>query len=408
MNIIPPYDTTVKVRRRFHRGEFRLFLYFGYHAGLQRLVKSELNGRWSQTHTGWYVDDSKEMTDRIKAVCKGRAWYEFRGINEFLSVEEQALVMSGNKTKAMEVTPQRNSLGVNASSFAQFVEFLKSRGYSKSTIETYSGMIRKLANYYDKRLLEQLTLEDLQHFLSANVVDVGYSNSYHRQMVGAIKLFYRDRENLEFDVVSDILYPAKHKKLPNVLSEENVIRLLQATRNIKHKLAFAMLYSCGLRIGELIRLKLVDIDLERRTVRIRKSKGFKDRVVMLAERILPLLHHYLQLYHPVEYLLNGQNGLMYSAVSVRAALKRARIEAGIRQRVSPHTLRHSFATHLLDQGVDIRHIQVLLGHSKPETTMIYTYVANDRLREISSPLDRIAGKLPNVENAIIKLPKGGV
>jgi len=348
------------------------------------------------------------MTDRIKAVCKGRAWYEFRGINDFLRVEEQALVMSGNKTKAVEVTPQRNSLGVNASSFAQFVEFLKSRGYSKSTIETYSGMIRKLANYYDKRLLEQLTLEDLQHFLSANVVDVGYSNSYHRQMVGAIKLFYRDRENLEFDVVSDILYPAKHKKLPNVLSEENVIRLLQATRNIKHKLAFAMLYSCGLRIGELIRLKLVDIDLERRTVRIRKSKGFKDRVVMPAERILPLLHHYLQLYHPVEYLLNGQNGLMYSAVSVRAALKRARIEAGIRQRVSPHTLRHSFATHLLDQGVDIRHIQVLLGHSKPETTMIYTYVANDRLREISSPLDRIAGKLPNVENAIIKLPKGGI
>ncbi len=408
MYLSPTYDTTVKIRRRFHRGAFRLFLYFGYHALIQRLVKTELNGRWSQTHSGWYIDDSEGMTERIKAVCKGRAWYEFRGINEFLSEDERSLVASGRMTKAADILKPKKSLGVNEEAFLKYVELLKSRGYSKSTIETYSNMIRKLAQYYDKRLLEQLALDDLHHFLSAKVVEAGYSNSFHRQMIGAIRLFYRDRDNLEFNVVSDILYPGKHKTLPNVLSEEKVIRLLQATRNLKHRLIFAILYSCGLRVGEVIRLKLVDIDLDRRTIHIRKSKGFKDRVVMLAESVLPMLGNYLQTYQPVEYLFNGQGRAQYSAVSVRAALKHNRIEAGIRQHITPHTLRHSFATHLVDQGIDILHVSKLLGHSKLETTMLYTYVSNARLRQVSSPLDRIVGNFSNSENSIVKLSKSGI
>jgi len=213
---------------------------------------------------------------------------------------------------------------------------------------------------------------------------------------------------LEIDIVADLTYPGKHKKLPKVISEEDVIRILRATRNIKHRLAFAMLYSCGLRISELLNLKINEIDVERRTVFVRKSKGYKDRVVMLAESVVPLLVNYLQSYQPVEYLLNGQSGLKYSPVSVRKSLHNARKEAGVKRKVTPHTLRHSFATHLLEQGVGLRYIQELLGHQKPETTMVYTYVANDRLTQISSPLDHIVNKITNNPNDNRELPKSGI
>jgi site-specific recombinase XerD len=396
------YAVTVDVFRRFHRGSFRLFLHFGFDDELKRLVKSELNGRWSQTHKGWYIDDTPEMINKIKAVCKGRAWYNLRDINRHLDAESLTLFRSGTAPEKQSSTAVPQSMGVNQADYDAFVRFLKSRGYSSSTIGTYSGMIARLARFYPNKLMSALDAEQIQRFLSESLYDKHVSNSYHRQMIGALKLFYRDQQEADFELIANLVYPQKHRQLPNVISEADVLRILQVTKNLKHRLAFALLYSCGLRIGELLRLKVADIDVGRRTVFVRKSKGFKDRVVMLAESIIPLLNNYLQTYAPVAYLLNGQSKLMYSANSVRKSLDAARLEAGITKRVTPHTLRHSFATHLLEQGVDIRHIQVLLGHSKPETTMLYTYVANDRILQISSPLDHIVSKqtsgiLPQIE-----------
>lgn len=406
MLIKTPYKLTATVYRRFHRGAMRLFLHFEKDQEMQRRVQNELNGRWSQTHKGWYVDDTPEMKNRIVAVCKGLAWYDMREINKYLDLEAAAVV---RRNISGSVQPSEGpSLGVNAEDFERYIQRLKSQGKSPSTIQTYGGMIRRLAQYYNKQLIRQLTPEMLYAYLSKEVVDRDLSNSYHRQLISALKHFFRDRDDLELDIVSDLTYPSKHKQLPKVISEEDVIRILRATRNLKHRLAFAMLYSCGLRISELLNLKIKDIDVTRRTVFVRKSKGSKDRVVMLAESVVPLLVNYLQTYQPVEYLLNGQSGLRYSAESVRKSLDHARKDAGVHRKVTPHMLRHSFATHLLEQGIGLRYIQELLGHKKPETTMVYTYVANDRLSQISSPLDHIVNKITNNPNDKRELPKSGI
>lgn len=399
-----PYAITLRVIRRTHRGAMRLFLHFHYDHALIARVKQLPGARWSKRVGAWYVDDRSEMIERIKTVCRGAAWYDLTEINSALKPHEAEAVARGLQRETKR--PSAMDIGVNGPDFSGYVRKLKARGYSKSTVDTYSNMLRKLMAYYPDRPVRDLNIGQIDRFLSAVVVDGGYSNSFHRQMIGALKLFYDDCDNM--DITSELLYrPTKDRRLPDVLSESDVLRLLRTTRNIKHRLAFALLYSCGLRVGELINLKLRDIDLERRTVRVRRGKGRKDRVVMLAQHLLPLLQNYLNTYAPVEYLLNGQRELRYSAGSVRNALHRVRLDAGIAQVVTPHTLRHSFATHLLEQGVDLRYIQELLGHAKPETTMVYTYVANDRLSQISSPLDTIIQRVSNSQNHEIELTKSG-
>lgn len=402
------YGLIVTVYRRFHRGAMRLFLHFDYDQEMIARVKQLPGARWSKTHTGWYVDDKDGMLERIKTVCRGRAWYEMREINKHLDPDARALVRRNASGGAQSEGAKTQNLGVNQEDYDRYIQRLKAQGKSRSTIGTYGGMVRRLAVYYNKQLIRQLTAEMLYEYIGKEVVDRERSNSYHRQLIAALKHFFHGREDLELDIVSDLTYPDKHKQLPKVISEEDVISILRSTRNLKHRLAFAMLYSCGLRIGELLRLKVNEIDLERRTVFVRKSKGYKDRVVMLAESVVPILNNYLATYRPVEFLLNGQNKLMYTAQSVRKALHNARKEAGVERVVTPHTLRHSFATHLLEQGVGLRYIQELLGHSKPETTMVYTYVAKDRLSQVSSPLDHIVNRITQNPNSNFELPKSGI
>jgi site-specific recombinase XerD len=184
-----------------------------------------------------------------------------------------------------------------------------------------------------------------------------------------------------------LVRPHKSRKLPTVLSTAEIIRLLQVTRNLKHRTLLALIYGCGLRIGELLALELSQLDIARRQLFVRDGKGRKDRVVVLADRLLPLLQNYLATYRPERYFAEGRPGQPYSPTSIRSILKQNAKRAGIIKPITPHTLRHSYATHLLEKGVDIRYIQELLGHAKPETTMIYTHVSRQDLLNIKSPLD---------------------
>jgi len=169
--------------------------------------------------------------------------------------------------------------------------------------------------------------------------------------------------------------------------------LIRVTRNLKHRAIIGLIYSSGLRIGELINLHISDLDLERNTIHIRRGKGRKDRVCDLGERIKPMLINYAQTYQPKLFLFEGdESGKAYSASSIRQFLRRSCKAAGIKKHVTPHTLRHSYATHLLENGVDVRYIQELLGHSRPETTMIYTHVSERKLSEITNPLDQAIHK----------------
>ena len=206
----------------------------------------------------------------------------------------------------------------------------------------------------------------------------------------------------------DLFYPRKSSYLPSVLSKEEVVNLLRCTRNLKHRAILALLYSSGLRIGELINLELRDIDMFRLQILIKNGKGRKDRYVMLAKSFLPLLKNYLTTYKPAIYFIESLTfGEKYSAGSVRSFLKKSCLAAGIKKRVTPHTLRHSYATHLLENGVDIRYIQELLGHSRPETTMIYTHVATKDLLRIESPLDKIVSELVKTDKGDEKLTLSG-
>nr|WP_232730355.1 tyrosine-type recombinase/integrase [Lacinutrix sp. Bg11-31] len=185
----------------------------------------------------------------------------------------------------------------------------------------------------------------------------------------------------------ELTRPSRDRALPSVLSQKEIIHLISKAKNLKHRAIIALLYSGGLRISELINLRIEDFHINRRQIFIRNSKGRKDRYVTLAESFLPLLQNYLVTYSPKHYFVEGQIKQQYTAGSVRKFIKKYKNECGIKTNVTPHTLRHSYATHLLENGVNLRHIQELLGHSKPETTMIYTHVARKDLLSIKSPLD---------------------
>jgi site-specific recombinase XerD len=180
--------------------------------------------------------------------------------------------------------------------------------------------------------------------------------------------------------------PRKEKHLPEVLSKEEIVKIMNNTNNIKHKCIVGLLYSSGLRRAELLNLNVTDIDSKRMVVIIKNAKGNKDRISVLSPSLLKDLQNYYKAYRPKVFLFEGQKGDKYSASSVLKIVTMAAENAGIQKKVTPHMLRHSFATHLLENGTDIRHIQLLLGHSSTKTTEIYTHVANRSFMEIKDLL----------------------
>jgi site-specific recombinase XerD len=183
--------------------------------------------------------------------------------------------------------------------------------------------------------------------------------------------------------------PDKVRKLPKTLSQQEVRRLLESIYNEKHKFMITLLYSTGMRISELLNLRPRDVDTDRGVICIRQAKGNKDRYVGLSKYVIDMLPGYYKRYKPVEFVINGASELRYTSSSARQIIKRAAKDAGIERNVTPHMLRHSYATHLLENGVSLRHVQELLGHNKPETTMIYTQLTRDSITAVTSPLDRI-------------------
>lgn len=260
------------------------------------------------------------------------------------------------------------------------------RRYSSATRSAYLGMFRKfLIGVYPKPLY-QLTKEDVMRYHVWLINEKGISRSYQNQSINAIKFYLEhvlghDRQFFQLE------RPKKEEKLPQVLSMEEVKRILACTDNLKHKCILMTLYSGGLRMGELINLKVHDIDSDHLRIWIRSGKGAKDRMTVLSPALLELLRTYYRTYTPKHYLFEGPKQTAYSSTSVRKVLARAVRKAGICKPVVPHTLRHSFATHLLEHGTNLRYIQTLLGHTSAKTTEIYTHVSSKKLEEVVSPLD---------------------
>lgn len=270
----------------------------------------------------------------------------------------------------------------------QLEAYMRQRRYSENTIRSYTDALRIFKRFLGAKQLEDIDLNDIERFNREHIIKNRLSESYQCQVINAVKMYLGKCCNKTI-LVDSIERPRKSRQLPVVLSREEVERLLNGVRNIKHRCMLSLIYSCGLRAGELIDLRITDIDSKRMLIHVKQAKGRKDRVVPLAQSVLELLRTYYLDYRPKEYLFNGEGSLQYSYTSLRVIFRKAVDGAGIRKPCTLHTLRHSFATHLLEQGVNLRYIQDLLGHSSPNTTMIYTHVSRDACRKIISPIEQM-------------------
>ena len=268
----------------------------------------------------------------------------------------------------------------------EFEQFLKERRYSNNTTDTYISHLRMFFKYHQDKSPQEITNEDISGFMEDVVIKQAYSSSFQNQLLSAIKTYYsfHGRGKIELDKIKR---PRKTKPLPQVLSKEEVTKILRSTRNIKHRLLLYIIYSCGLRRGEVTNICLTDLNKARKTLHIRSGKGNVDRVVPVSDKVWSKLDEYLSAYSPTEYLFEGQKGGKYSAGSVYRVFCQAAKRAGIERDIGVHTLRHSYATHLHEGGLDIRYIQELLGHKSSKTTEIYTHVSRRNLLDINNPLD---------------------
>ncbi len=267
----------------------------------------------------------------------------------------------------------------------KYLEDLKKRcilrGYSKQTIKSYCYNVERFLNFCDKSRLN-LNFESVRDYLFLQDVSVNSS----RLQYASISFFFREILNKPFSNF-EVPIKKKEKSLPRVISKEKIKEMINKTDSLKHKLIIKLLYSSGLRLQELIDLKRKDIDFDRKLINVKKGKGRKDRVTLFSENLkTDLLKYYSEKMFKTEYVFEGING-KYTKKSIQKVLNLAGKK--VKEKVSPHMLRHSFATHLLEQGIDIKYIQKLLGHSDVKTTQIYTHVSNKDLLNIKSPLENL-------------------
>jgi integrase/recombinase XerD len=269
----------------------------------------------------------------------------------------------------------------------KFKHWLLSKRYSNNTITTYSEALKSFLIFYNKKPVAEINNDDLIRYNNEYILNNNLSASYQNQIVNAIKLFFSIIRETKMEI-DRIHRPKRSKLLPNVLSKNEVKLILNAHSNTKHKMMLSLIYSCGLRCGELLALQPVHIDSKRNIVLLKNAKGKKDRIAPLSPKILEMLREYYTAFRPTNYLFEGAiPGQPYSEKSLQSVLKQALQKAGITKPVSLHWLRHSFATHLLESGTDLRYIQELLGHNSSKTTEIYTHVSTKSIQQIKSPFD---------------------
>ena len=269
----------------------------------------------------------------------------------------------------------------------RMIEDMTARRFKEKVQKDYVRHVRRFAAFLG-RSPDTATSEDLRRFqlhMATQQTGAPTINS----AIAALRFFFN--VTLERpDLARHLTTVHKPRKAPVVLNHEEVVRLLEAAPGLKYKAAFGVAYGAGLRVSEVVALKVSDIDSKRMTLRVEQGKGQRDRYVMLSPQLLEWLREWWRAARPRAWLFPGQNPVNpMSARQLSRAVRTAAQAAGIAKRVSPHTLRHSFATHLLEQNVDIRVIQVLLGHAKLETTALYTRVAVNTIREVTSPLERL-------------------
>ena len=373
----------VTIEHLLHKTQARVFIRFDNDTEAIQLIKNNLEAQWSATQRAWHVPYNAGMHERI---CKLFAPYGVRVFqkNKYQAVAE-VVKITEPKEKIEEISLSKETI----EQMVRFKYWLKSKRYSENTVHTYTEALTVFLRYYHTKAITEITNDDLILFNNDYILAKQLSASYQNQIVNAIKLFFRTITDKTL-VIDKIHRPKCPKLLPNVLSKEEVKGILEALPNIKHRVMLSLIYSCGLRRGELLKLKITDIDSNRHLIIIRQAKGRKDRIAPLSDKILNLLREYYKVYKPNFWLFEGQDKQsQYDERSLQNVLKNAVEKCGITKAVSLHWLRHSFATHLLENGTDLRYIQEILGHSSSKTTEIYTHVSIRSIQNVMSPFDSL-------------------
>jgi len=269
-----------------------------------------------------------------------------------------------------------------------FRRWLEAHRFPVTTIKTYTGMVETFLRFVRPKEAAECSTSDIIRMVDEYMLPKGLSYSYQNQMVSALKKFFGTICKTSVEPV-DIGRPRRQHRLPNVLSKQEVKKILDSVSNEKHRVMLSIIYGCGLRRSEVLNLVPADIDKDRKLVRIRQSKGYKDRFVPLSDKLVEMINQYVLHYRPQKYLFEGQyRGSRYSETSLEKVFRAAFERAGIKkQNITLHGLRHSYATHLLEAGTDLRYIQELLGHRSSKTTEIYTHVSTQSIQKIRSPFD---------------------
>lgn len=366
-----------------HHQEPRLLIRFAPDRALIDDIR-QLPGRtFSRSLKAWHLPDTLEV---------------LRSLMEILNKREAKISYHPDFDKPIHrqnVSTQKSSQDLPRLSkeagyqLEQFKRWLILKRYSQSTIGTYVGALTVFLRYFASKPVSEIDNQDFVDFVNCYIVANKFSSSYQNQVVNAVKLFFCTVEGRSFETAL-VPRPRRGKPLPNVLDKEEVKLILEAHGNIKHRAMLSLLYSGGLRCGELLNLKPEHIDSGRGLILVKQAKGRKDRVVPLSAKVLEMLRIYYKAYKPQCWLFEGQvKGQRYDERSFQLVLKKALLKSGLTKPVTLHWLRHSYATHLLEAGTDLRYIQELLGHSRSTTTEIYTHVSNKQLQKIISPYDSL-------------------
>jgi integrase/recombinase XerD len=361
-------------------------------------------GRLSIKFTGYY---DKEWISEIKTY--GKCYYD-KIHREFLlpwsklTVDSLSDYFSERNVEVRVIKPQPSEK--NKESRKNFGDEIRSRElsmesyrgleylrkhleenrYSVRTVESYMALLELFFKFFNKKDPSEIQQNEVSEFMTDFIIKNGFSGSYQNQMISAIKMYYEITGTGK--IIPFILErPRRGRALPKVFSKEEIIRILNSTKNNKHKVLLWIIYSCGLRRSEVTNIKMTDIDRERNILHIREGKGGVDRIVPVSGKVWQKIDEYIEGYRPRQYLFEGQAGGRYSSESVYNVFKQALITAGIKKEVGVHSLRHSYATHLHENGVDIRYIQELLGHKSTRTTEIYTHVSRRNLVQVRSPIE---------------------
>lgn len=350
-------------------------LQFSANKSLEAIAQDLIGATWSTEHNQYIVMYTAKTLQSIFDGYKGIAWVNAKHISK-----------KQKETQAIQLTIElEKAVYKNLKIPRVYIQKLILKGYAENTQRNYCAAFLKFIKHFNSTSLKAINENDVRNYLEHLITVEKASTSKVNIALNSIKFYYETVLDLPRLFIK-IERPRKSKKLPKVLSKDEIQDLLLYTNNIKHKSIISLLYSSGLRRSEVINLKIVDIDSKRMLIKVCGAKGFKDRFTVLTPTMLQLLRTYYNAHKPKEYLFEGTYNSQYSSSSVLNVVTKAALKAGILKRVTPHMLRHSFATHLLESGTSLRHIQLLLGHNSSKTTEIYTHVAKNDIGKIQDLL----------------------